>query len=160
MADRKKDYYNYVIEVIKLLCVHDHMINAQDNAGYTPLHCACRLDHTDIVKTLMLVGADETIKDIDWRTPAQLAKSKGHKELLTLLDRVTLWEKMQTNNFHKMSVSFQVVLTLQLMRLKLMKKKWCHLLAVVHVAFTINKYFHHKHRKIKKTKHKCILLIA
>ena len=50
------------------------MINVQDNAGYTPLHYACYLGHSDIVKTLMLAGADETITNNYWRTPARVAE--------------------------------------------------------------------------------------
>ena len=45
------------------------MINMQANVGRTPLHYACLLGHSDIVKTLMIVGADETITDMYWQTP-------------------------------------------------------------------------------------------
>ena len=149
-------------EVMKFLSVKGHMINVLDNAGYTSLHYACHLGYSDIVKTLMLAGADETITDMKWQTPAQLAKKKGHRELIKLLDRVTLLKEMQTNNFNKLSVCFLIMLTLQLMQVKLMRKKWCRMLTVVHVMLKVNKcyYIKHKHRKVKKTKHKCILLIG
>ena len=113
-----------VTEVMRLVNVDDHMINAQDNAGSTPLHWACRLGHSDIVKTLMLAGADETITDIVWLTPAQVAEVYRHPELLKLLDRQTLWAEMQTNNFNKLTVKCRLVmLTLQLMKLILILKK-------------------------------------
>ena len=127
-----------VTEVMRLVNVDDHMINAQDNVGYTPLHFACRLGHSDIVKTLMLAGADETITDDDWLTPAQVAEEYGHLELLMLLDRQTLWAEMQTNNFNKLTVRCRLVmLTFKLMKLKLILKNWCQVFSVVHIALTI-----------------------
>ena len=94
-----------VTEVIRLVCVYDHIINVQANGGDTPLHYACRLGHSDIVKTLMFWGADETITDCNWLTPAQLAERKGRRDLLKLLDRVTLWKEMQKNIFNNSSVN-------------------------------------------------------
>ena len=99
-----------VTKVRGLVCVYDHMINMQDNADRTPLHLACLLGHSEIVKTLMLAGADETITDMYWLTPAQIAERKGHRELLKLLDRVTLWEVMLSNNFIKLSVKCDKVM--------------------------------------------------
>ena len=147
-----------VTEVMRLVNVDDHVINAQDNAGYTPLHWACRLGHSDIVKTLMLAGADETITDIAWWTPAQLAELYEHPELLKLLDRQTLWEEKQTNNFNKLTVRchLMMMLTLKLMKLKLILKNWCQVFTVVHIALTI-KHLTQKHHKFKKKKHKCLI---
>ena len=71
-----------VTGVMRLVDVDDHMINAQDNIGQTPLHRACCLGHSDIVKTLILAGADETITSDYGRTPVQLTKDRGHLELL------------------------------------------------------------------------------
>ena len=146
-----------VTEVMRLVNVDDHMINAQDNNGYTPLHFACRLGHGDIVKTLMLAGADETITDIDWLTPAQVAEWYGHPELLKLLDRQTLWAEKQTNNFNKLTVRCHLVmLTFKLMKLKLILKNWCQVFSVVHIVLTI-KHLTQKHHKFKKRKHKCLI---
>ena len=61
--------------------------------GFTPLHWACRLSHSDIMKTLMLAGADEAITNDYWLTPTQVAENRGHPELLKLLDRQTLWKR-------------------------------------------------------------------
>ena len=79
-------------EMIRLVRVDDPMINALDNVGYTPLHYACFLGHGDIVKTLMLAGAEETITINDWLTPAQVAK-RGQPELLKLFDKKKLCGK-------------------------------------------------------------------
>ena len=146
-----------VTEVMRLVNVDDHMINAQNNGGYTPLHLACRLGHSDIVKTLMLAGADETITDIYWRTPAQVAVKYRHPELLKLLDRQTLWAEMQTTNFNKLTVRCcLVMLTLQLMKFKLILINWCQIFSVVHIVLTI-KHLTQKHHKFKKKKHKCLI---
>ena len=146
-----------VTEVMRLVNVDDHMINAQDNVDYTPLHYACRLGHSDIVKTLMLAGADETITDIYWRTPARVAESEGHPELLKLLDRQTLWAEKQTNNFNKLTVRCRLLmLTFKLMKLKLILKNWCQIFSVVYIVLTI-KHLTQKHHKFKKKKHKCLI---
>ena len=146
-----------VTEVMRLVNVNDHMINAQSNGGYTPLHYACSPGHSDIVKTLMLAGADETITDNVWRTPAQVAEEYGHPELLKLLDRQTLWAEKQTNNFNELTVRCHLVmLTFKLMKLKLILKNWCQVFTVVHIALTI-KHLTQKHHKFKNKKHKCII---
>ena len=128
-----------VTEVMRLVCIDDSVINVQDNGDYTPLHLACRFGHTDIVKTLMMTGADETITDIIWETPAQVADKYGHHSLLKLLDRESLVEMMQAHKLTKLSVSFIVMLTLRLIPLKLTRKKWFHMLVVVHIVLTISK---------------------
>ena len=146
-----------VTEMMRLVNVDDHMINAQNNVGYTPLHLACRFGHSDIVKTLMLAGADETITDIIWLTPAQVAEVYGHPELLKLLDRQTLWAEKQTNNFNKLTIKCHLLmLTFKLMKLKLILKNWCQVFSVVHIVLTI-KHLTQKHHKFKKKKHKCLI---
>ena len=124
-------------EVMRLLCASessDYMINLQTNSGYTPLHYACYLGQRDIVKTLMLAGADETLTNIDWERPTQVADRKGHSELLKMLDRATLWEVLRANKLTKLSAGFLMMLTILLIRRKLMMKKWCHILTVIHIA--------------------------
>ena len=146
-----------VTEVMRLVNVDDPMINAQSNGGYTPLHFACQLGHSDIVKTLMLAGADETITDNLWLTPAQMAELFRHPELLKLLDRQTLWAEMQTNSFNKLTVRCRLVmLTFKLMKLKLILKNWCQVFSVVNIALTI-KHLTQKHHKFKKKNHKCLI---
>ena len=88
-----------VTEVMSLVCMCDHLVNVQDNVGRTPLHWACYFGHSDIVMALMIAGADETNTDVVWQTPAQVAETRGHTELLNLLDRVTLWDEMQYGVF-------------------------------------------------------------
>ena len=58
-----------------VMYVRGHKINVQDNTGNTPLHIACFAGYCDIVETLMLAGADETITNNMEKTPAQAAES-------------------------------------------------------------------------------------
>ena len=67
-------------KVLSLVYVRGHKMNVQDNYGDTPLHWACSNGHSDIVETLMLAGADETITNDDGETPAQVAESVGHSD--------------------------------------------------------------------------------
>ena len=82
-------------EVARIVSNNGRIINIQDNSGFTPLHYACYFGHYDIVKTLMMAGADETITDVVRRTPAQVAKEKGHRELLKFLNKDTLMKAMK-----------------------------------------------------------------
>ena len=93
-CDRHYRYRGDVTEVLRLMYVRGHKINVQDNAGDTPLHLACYNGYSNIVETLMLAGADETITNDRGKTPAQEAESEGHSELLKLLDRDSLWQVM------------------------------------------------------------------
>ena len=81
-----------VSEVLRLVNEKGHKINVQDNNGNTPLHNACYNGHSDVVETLMLAGADETITNDLQITPAQVAWGRGHNKLLKLLDRDSLWQ--------------------------------------------------------------------
>ena len=131
-------YRGDVTEVLSLVYVKGHKINAQNNYGDTPLHLACSKGHSDIVETLMLAGADETITNDRGKTPAQVAKSEGHSELLKLLDRDSLWQVMLgRRNKLKLSVVVLMMLTARLMRQRQMIRRWCHTLTVVHVMLTI-----------------------
>jgi ankyrin repeat protein len=47
--------------------------------GRTALWYACYIGHTDVVRALLLAGADHTIVDNDGRTPKQIAQNRGHR---------------------------------------------------------------------------------
>ena len=131
-------YSGDVTEVLRLVYVRGHKINVQDKFGNTPLYLACSTGHSDIVETLMLAGADETITNDYRQTPAQEAESKGHRELLKLLDRDSLWQVMLgRRNKSKLSLVVLMMLTVKLMRQRQMTERWCHTLTVVHVMLTI-----------------------
>ena len=110
-------YRGNVTEVLNLVYVKGHKINVQDNDGYTPLHIACFNGDSDIVESLMLAGADETITNNRGETPAQVAVSVRHSEQLKLLEGVTLWQKMRRRrNKLKLSLVFLTMLIVRLMR--------------------------------------------
>ena len=69
---------NNVVDVLRLAYISGHSINVQDNNGYTPLHEVCYNGHNEIVETLMLAGADETMTNDHKQTLAQVARIKGH----------------------------------------------------------------------------------
>ena len=117
-------YRGDVTEVLRLVYVRGHKINVLDNIGYTPLHLACFNGHSGIVETLMLAGADKTITNDKRETPAQVAESEGHSELLKLLDRDSLWQVMLRRRY-KLKLSFVVLmmLTVKLMRQRQMIRR-------------------------------------
>ena len=105
-----------LIEVMRLLCAVCNNINAQNNWGNTALHFACLYGHSDIVKALMLKGADETITNDLKETPALVAEKNGHKNRFDMLDRVSLFQLMNKNKLDKfVYISFIMVLIMQLL---------------------------------------------
>ena len=72
-----------------------HRINAQDNDGDTPLHKACRYGHIEIIETLMLAEANETMTNNRGETPARVAERAGYDAVTNLLNRKSLWQVLQ-----------------------------------------------------------------
>lgn len=54
--------------------------------GYTALHDAVWQNHGATVRVILAGGADPTIRSRDGQTPLELARSKGHRELVALLE--------------------------------------------------------------------------
>ena len=119
--------------------------------GYTPLHYACYYTYSDIVIALMLADADETMANMYRETPVQLAERKGHKELLRLLNRASLWEMMLNHpkKLNKLSAGFLVSLTIKWKKRKSKRKYWYLLSAVTHFALIISKSI-----QVNQLKHK------
>ncbi|KAF8168207.1 hypothetical protein B0H34DRAFT_684636 [Crassisporium funariophilum] len=63
-------------------------LNARDEYGYAPIHLACDRGNTDIVKSLLVRGADRHIKDPDDFSPLELAQEAGHSEIAHILSSV------------------------------------------------------------------------
>ena len=57
-------------------------INKEDNVGLTPLHRAAYRGHEDVVKLLLLHGADKTKVRKRGKTPLDLADKEEIKKLL------------------------------------------------------------------------------
>ncbi|PPQ73530.1 hypothetical protein CVT26_010341 [Gymnopilus dilepis] len=60
-------------------------LNALDEYGYAPIHLACDRGNTEIVKILLLKGADRSVKDPDGLSPLELSQEAGHSEIEALL---------------------------------------------------------------------------
>jgi ankyrin repeat protein len=53
--------------------------------GVTALSFACYRGHADVVRALLLAGADHTIADHDARTPLQVAQGREHHECVGVI---------------------------------------------------------------------------
>jgi ankyrin repeat protein len=60
-------------------------VNATQNGQFPPLHAAAANGSFDLVKLLLERGADVSLRTADGQTAADLAREKGHQEVLALL---------------------------------------------------------------------------
>lgn len=68
-----------LIRLIILSCkysIYKHLINCQDNKGYTPLHYACELNMLNAVDLLILAHCDINKKNKDNMTPYDICMKK------------------------------------------------------------------------------------
>ena len=101
-------YTGNVTKVQQLVLKAD--VNLQDNIGSTPLHAACYNGHSEVVMTMMLAGANETITNDSKETPADVAVSWKNDELVKFLDRKCLFEYMARRKITKrLSVTYLIM---------------------------------------------------
>ena len=62
-------------------------VNARQEGGYTALHEAALLGDANLAQLLLDHGADPTAAAADGRTPAALAREKGHHAVAAALER-------------------------------------------------------------------------
>lgn len=62
-----------------------HDVNAPGDDGYTALHAAAENNHLEIVKLLLLHGADVSAAVTSGETPADLAVLCGHDDVVKIL---------------------------------------------------------------------------
>jgi ankyrin repeat protein len=60
--------------------------NIQDLEGDTPLHNAAYWGNVDVVRLLLVYGADPTVKDKDGKTPLDLARAKGRRKVVSVIE--------------------------------------------------------------------------
>ena len=60
-------------------------VNAKNTVGWTPLHLAARIGHTEAARLLLAAGADVNAKDKDGHTPLHGAAENGHTDVVNLL---------------------------------------------------------------------------
>jgi len=74
--------------IVAILLDNGADVNAADKRGkHTPLHFAAWAGNADLVTLLLARKADRNLKDAENRTPLALAKEKGHKAVITLLEK-------------------------------------------------------------------------
>jgi ankyrin repeat protein len=76
------------VEVVKLLLPHmsRQALDVQDRKGATALWHACQVGAADVVRVLLLAGADRSIASMEQGTPRQVAVQEGREAVLALLD--------------------------------------------------------------------------
>lgn len=74
------------IPTIKFLIQYGADINALDEKGRTPLHCAVFDGDKDIIRFLLLCDANPSLKDAEGFTPAQLARKADKPEIADMIE--------------------------------------------------------------------------
>ncbi|KOC66568.1 Ankyrin repeat and death domain-containing protein 1A [Habropoda laboriosa] len=64
-------------------------LNATDNKGQTPMHCACAEEHLEAVEVLIELGANVDAQDNEGNTPLHVATRTRHTAIAQLLLKAT-----------------------------------------------------------------------
>lgn len=83
------------VDLVSFLAALPHInLNPQNHRQETPLMLAVKENKPEVVKRLLVKGADRTIADADGSTPIEVAKEKGFTKLETILtDQYTCFER-------------------------------------------------------------------
>ena len=73
-------------EIVTLLLEAGAPANARQQGGFTALHAAAMQDRTEMARVLLDHGADPALCADDGKGAAAMALSKGHEEMVTLLN--------------------------------------------------------------------------
>ena len=73
------------LEISRALIAAGADVNAAQHGGWTALHAAAVHGNVPLVRLLLEAGADPHAKNDTGQTPAALAKTKNHKEVIALL---------------------------------------------------------------------------
>jgi uncharacterized protein len=76
------------LEAARLLLEHGpaDMVNARQQGGWVPIHAAAQNGDRAMVELLLKHHADPKLVNNDGKTPAVVAREKGHEELAALLE--------------------------------------------------------------------------
>ncbi len=78
--------WSKVTEVVEILLEEGVDVNTKDKWGWTPLHYMAEYDYyRNMAEFLIVKGADVNAKNNQGKTPLQVAKEKGHTEIVELL---------------------------------------------------------------------------
>lgn len=81
------------LNTVKLLVKFDANVSLSSPKGHTALHIAAGAGHEEIVKILLIHGADAT-KVADGMTPSMIARKRGFNKLAEYLDRYAEIQKL------------------------------------------------------------------
>jgi len=73
------------VETIRMLLEHGADIEGTNGDGETPLFTAVVFGQTKAVECLLEMDADERAKNYDGKTPKEIARKKGHKDIVRIL---------------------------------------------------------------------------
>jgi ankyrin repeat protein len=59
--------------------------NVRERGGYTPLHVSAHNGDIEILRSLLMAGADLDAQNDDGKTPPDMAEAAGHQEAVRLL---------------------------------------------------------------------------
>jgi len=81
------------VEIIKLLLANGARINSSNQfSGMSALHVAITQNKPQVVKLLLECGADANAMDFHYRTPLDVARWVGHKELEVMVRGYAIYE--------------------------------------------------------------------
>jgi len=77
------------LEAARLLLVHGApgIVNARQQGGWVPIHAAAQNGDRAMVELLLKHRADPKLANDDGKTPAVVAREKGHEEIAALLEK-------------------------------------------------------------------------
>jgi ankyrin repeat protein len=74
------------LEAVRLLLEHGAPVNARQQSGWVAIHAAAQNGDRPMVELLLKYGADPKLTNADGKTPAAVARDKGHEEIAALLE--------------------------------------------------------------------------
>jgi ankyrin repeat protein len=74
------------LEAARLLLEHGAPVNARQQAGWVPIHAAAQNGDRPMVELFLKHHADPKPVNNEGKTPAMVAREKGHEEIAALLD--------------------------------------------------------------------------
>jgi len=77
------------LEAARLLLEHGApgIVNARQQGGWVPIHAAAQNGDRPMVELLLKHGADPKLANDEGKTPAMVAREKGHEEIAALLEQ-------------------------------------------------------------------------
>jgi ankyrin repeat protein len=73
-------------EIVRMLLENEADVNGRQQGDFTPLHAAAQNGDVPLARLLLEHGADATLKTAEGKTAADLARTKGHTEILQWIE--------------------------------------------------------------------------